>query len=191
MAEYAEEKNFDLIFKSLYEKCSDAVYKNIFKLVKDEQATEDLFQEVFIVLYQSLPNLDPSKSIEGWLFVVSYHKALAHLKSKVRDSITYIENYDEYLSLNLLEEENTTVAEEQSAMLSDALNCLSPRKKQAFTLIRYENKSLDEAAEIMTLSKKSVEDCLKQATNDLKSIIKRRSLNGVHAIFLLLILSNS
>ena len=190
MAGSAKEKDFDLIFRSLYEKCNHAVYKNIFKLVKDEQVTEDLFQEVFILLYQSLPTLDPLKSIEGWLFVVSYHKALAHLKSKVKESITYIENYDKYVSLKSFDEENTAIVEEQSAILSEALDCLSSRKKQAFTLIRYENKSLDEAANIMGLSQKSVEDYLKQATNDIKSIIKRQSLNTVHSVFLLIILSN-
>jgi RNA polymerase sigma factor (sigma-70 family) len=190
MAGYVEEKDLDVMFKSLYEKCSDAVYKNIFKLVKDEQVTEDLFQEVFIILYQNLPTLDPFKSIEGWLFVVSHHKALAHLKSKVKESISYIENYDKYLSLNSPEEENTAVIEEQSVLLSEALDCLSFRKKQAFTLVRYENKSLDEAANIMGLSKKSVEDYLKQATNDIKSIIKRQSLNTGQTIVLLVILSN-
>jgi RNA polymerase sigma factor (sigma-70 family) len=190
MAGYTEEKDFDSIFKSLYEKCNDAVYKNIFKLVKDEQVTEDLFQEVFILLHQNLPTLDPSKSIEGWLFVVSYHKGLAHLKSKVKESITYIENYDKYLSLNSLDEDSTAIIEEQSQILSEALDCLSSRKKQAFTLVRYENKSIDEAASIMGLSKKSVEDYLKQATNDIKSIIRRQSLNTGHTIFLLILLSN-
>ncbi|MEJ7558653.1 MAG: sigma-70 family RNA polymerase sigma factor [Pedobacter sp.] len=189
MAAFADDRDFDLIFKSLYEKCNDAVYKNIFKLVKDEQVTEDLFQEVFISLHQSLPTLDPSRSIEGWLFVVSYHKALAHLKAKVKTSITYIENYDDYLSLDSSYEESTTTLEDQSAILSEAVDCLSSRKRQAFTLIRYENKSLDEAASIMGLSRKSVDDYLKQATNDIKSIIKRQSIYTVHSL-LLVILSN-
>jgi RNA polymerase sigma factor (sigma-70 family) len=77
-------------FDALYHQYKKQVYRNIFKLVRNSDAAEDLLQEVFITLWENRSELQSDRSVAGWLFVVSHNKAQSFLRKKVRESLQYI-----------------------------------------------------------------------------------------------------
>ncbi|WP_431212046.1 RNA polymerase sigma factor [Puia sp. P3] len=71
---------FDLTaFDEIYHQYHNAVYSNIYKLVRQEAVAEDILQEVFIALWENRRRLEPAK-VAGWLFVTSYNKSVKYLK---------------------------------------------------------------------------------------------------------------
>ena len=74
-------------FERLYNQYCDAIYANIYKMVRRPDLAEDLLQDVFTVLWTNRTKIDPDQSIANWLFVVSYHRSLSSLKKKLRENI--------------------------------------------------------------------------------------------------------
>ncbi|HTI93654.1 MAG TPA: sigma-70 family RNA polymerase sigma factor [Puia sp.] len=158
------------VFDGLYHQYHHAVYSNIRKLIRQEEAAEDILQEVFIALWENRKKLDSAR-VAGWLFVTSYNKSIKYLKRKQRESA--IPLVDELLHNSIAEEEANS--EEwhrfRVSMIEDAVNHLPERKKQVFRLCRYEGKSCDEVARIMDISPTSVRDYLKQSNRFIKEYI--------------------
>jgi len=157
-------------FDALYHQYHHAVYSNIRKLIRQEEAAEDILQEVFLALWENRQKLDYER-VAGWLFVISYNKSIKYLKRKRRESAVSL--VDELLHSNIPEEE--TGSEElhrfRVSMIEDAVNHLPERKKQVFRLCRYEGKSCDEVARIMDISPTSVNDYLKQSNRFIREYI--------------------
>ncbi|HXO75461.1 MAG TPA: sigma-70 family RNA polymerase sigma factor [Puia sp.] len=157
-------------FDGLYHQYHHAVYSNIRKLIRQEEAAEDILQEVFLALWENRQKLDSAR-VAGWLFVTSYNKSIKYLKRKQRESAVPL--VDELLHNSIPEEE--TNSEEwhrfRVSMIEDAVNHLPERKKQVFRLCRYEGKSCDEVARIMDISPTSVRDYLKQSNRFIKEYI--------------------
>ncbi|QHV98147.1 RNA polymerase sigma-70 factor [Spirosoma endbachense] len=162
-------------FDAFYHQYKQPVYANIFKLVKQPDAAEDILQEVFLALWENRYIIHQDKSVAGWLFVVSYNKALSYLKKKLKESTVVTQQTD-------LPE--TTVAEEpldedffvsQLSMIEAAVSQLPARKKEVFQLLRFEGKSYEEVAERLGISVQSVKDYLKQATRQVKKHIEEQN----------------
>ncbi|TYP92307.1 RNA polymerase sigma-70 factor (ECF subfamily) [Sphingobacterium allocomposti] len=157
-------------FDDLYLKFSDAVYANIFKLVKRPDDAEDILQDVFVALWESRYKLI-NRSIGGWLFVVSHHKAMDHLKRQVKQSFEQIYSDEELPDQTNDSEEKETVYLEQMKMIKEAVEALPERKRQVFQLCRLDGRSKDEVAELMGISVNSVADYLKQSNKAIKEYI--------------------
>jgi RNA polymerase sigma-70 factor, ECF subfamily len=52
--------------------------------VKDRAAAEDVVQETFVGLLTSLPNYDPRRALESYLFSIAAHKLTDHLRREGR-----------------------------------------------------------------------------------------------------------
>lgn len=52
--------------------------------VQNRAAAEDVVQETFIGFLTSLPNYDPGRSLEGYLFSIAAHKLTDHLRREGR-----------------------------------------------------------------------------------------------------------
>ncbi len=179
-------------FDKLYNQFHQAVYANIFKMVQDPQYAEDVLQEVFLALWEnrSAVNMD---NAGGWLFVVSYNKAMTCLKKKIRENSIILP--ETVLQQDLTPE--TPINEElyqlRLSMVEEAINHLPPRKKEVFRLCRFDGKSHDEVAEQLGISVLSVKDYLKQSTQFIRQYISHHyaQAEAPGIFFLLLYLSSN
>lgn len=156
-------------FDELYHQYHHAVYSNIRKLIREDLAAEDILQEVFLALWECRHKLDTGK-VAGWLFVTSYNKSIKHLKRKARENTSLIagESIPEPSREEPVRED---LYHFRVSLIEDAVNHLPERKRQVFTLCRYEGKSFDEVARIMDISPSSVRDYLKQSNRFIKEYI--------------------
>ncbi|SFC25414.1 RNA polymerase sigma-70 factor, ECF subfamily [Parapedobacter composti] len=158
-------------FGLLYERYHRAVYANVLKLVQRTEYAEDLLQDVFVSLWQNRFKIRSDQSVGGWLFVVSYNKALSFLKKKVNESLEYVGNYEAFEQVvpeESVDEEHYT---SQLAMVEEAVNALPARKRQVFRLCRFEGRSKEEVASMMGISPDSVKDYLKQSNRAIRNYI--------------------
>lgn len=175
-------------FNLIYVKYCDAIYSNIFKLVKQHEHSQDILQEVFVSLWQNRHQLKQDQSVSGWLFVVSYNKALKFLKKSVKLSLNYVEDYDAFEHLVPEEGLDESVYLSQISILEEAVDALPERKKQVFRLCRFEGKSKEEVALLLGISATSVKDYLKQSNRSIKDYLAANYPYGTAGIVSLLIL---
>ncbi|MRG47948.1 sigma-70 family RNA polymerase sigma factor [Chitinophaga sp. SYP-B3965] len=167
IADQVDLDNFDV----LYHQYHQAVYANIWKVVKQHEAAEDILQEVFLALWENREKLDAAK-VAGWLFVTSFNKSIKYLKQKEREKRKTVDLYQE----EPLSEELYTF---RLSIVEEAVNHLPERKKEVFRLCRYEGKSYDEVAHILGISVTSVKDYLKQSTRFIKDYISHHQAESL------------
>jgi len=149
-------------FDTLWQKYHPAVYANILKLVKHPQAAEDILQDTFGALWVNRQTISRERSVAGWLFVVSYNKALKFLKHTVRANISSLHT----LSFEPADDPDVSPlqTELQLSIIDEAIGQLPTQKRLAFTLCKLEGKTYEEAARILGISAHTVKEYLQAAS---------------------------
>lgn len=156
-------------FDILYQKYHQAIYRNIFKLTKDDDIARDILQDIFVALWEKRADINPDQSVSGWLFVLSFNKSISYLRKKVRE--TAIVNTMPFAETET-DNGDVQLMDEQYYLLQQAINQLSPQRKKVFTLCKLEGKTYEEAAEKLNLSKHTVKEYLGHAVVAVKNHIK-------------------
>ena len=81
-------------FETLVLRYKNALYQYIKSMVLDDGAAEDLFQEVFITLFQSADKYKPQGKFKPWLFLIARNKVLNYFRSKPKN-VTSLDQTDE------------------------------------------------------------------------------------------------
>ena len=157
-----------LAFDELYWKYHQAVFRNIFKFTKDNQAAMDILQDVFTALWDKRDKLNADQSVSGWLFVVSFNQSINYTKKKLKEA-----NYLQTLSVVEMEtDEEPNIADIQYEHLEQALKQISPQRRRVFELCKLEGKTYEEAAAEMNISKHTVKEYMSGAMISIKEFIK-------------------
>jgi RNA polymerase sigma-70 factor, ECF subfamily len=136
---------------------------------RNKSDREDNFQEIIYQLWKSYQGLENKKSIGSWIYAVSINTSISKLKKESR--IEYREKLPESIDkIDILEE---LAENESSQMLLQAIYNLNEIDKPIM-LLYLEEKSYDEIAEIIGISKSNVgvrinraKELLKQNLNHL------------------------
>lgn len=155
-----DEKAFDL----LYYKYHAPIYRNILKLVKNDEPAKDILQEVFVCLWEKRSTINAAQPIANWLFVVSFNKSLTYIKKNANALVIFEEVIAD------ISEDNTEpfITEEKLAFIEAVINKLSPQKKRVLELCKIERKTYDEAAKEMGISRHTVKEYLTEAIATLR-----------------------
>lgn len=166
-------------FDTLFERYHQALYKNIFRLIRDKQVAGDILQDTFVALWQNRDQLDPSQSVSGWLFQVSYRNSISYLRKKQREQAALANFPFE------IENHQSDQYEYQIRLLNSAVQQLSTQKRRVFTLCKLEGKTYDETASVMGLSRHTVKEYLSSAVSSIKEFIRTHpDVSGYIAITL-------
>ncbi len=166
-------------FKVIVETHQKRVYNTLLAIVQHPEEAEDLAQEVFIEVYQSVASFRGDAKIATWLYRIATTKALEHLRKKKASkrfafitSLFGAENEVVHHPVTFdhpgVELEN----KERAAVLFKAISTLPENQKIAFTLHHLEALPYVEIAEVMQLSLSSVESLLFRAKTNLRKNLK-------------------
>jgi len=172
-------------YNQLYFKYHSAIYRNIFKLVKDAEETENILQEVFIALWINRLKLAADKPVANWLFVVSYNKSLTYLKKALKASITFTKIERDFPDAD---EMDAFLKEARLQLITEACSSLSPQKRKVFDLCKIQGKTYEETALELNISKHTVKEYLSMAVKNVKEYVDQHPDNHLACIYLLVIL---
>lgn len=157
-------------FKDLVDDYKVIVVNTCYAFVHDKEEAEDLAQEVFIQVYESLDKFRGECKLSTWLYRIAVNKAINYKKSvryrmkRIRlegDSSISIASKDD-LAQEKIEKE------EIISHLHQAIKNLPKRQRIALVLNKYEERPYKEVAEIMGISLASVESLLFRAKSYLE-----------------------
>lgn len=152
-----------------------------FRYLKDQQAAEDVAQEVFLEVFQCAQKYRPTGKLSTWIFTIAYRRCIDLLRR--RKILTFF-SLDSWFSSDEDEHRRDIEDTQQSTPLQDeekneienavteALAALPETQRTAVLLAKYEDMSLDEIAYIMGISVGAVKQLLFRAKNALKEKLK-------------------
>jgi len=138
---------------------------------RNQADREDNFQEITYQLWKSYPSLQNKNSIGSWIYAVSINTSISRLKKNSR--IEYRESLPEIIdTIDTIEE---ILINENLQMLLKAIYNLNEIDK-SLMLLYLEEKSYDEIAEIIGLSKSNVGVRINRA----KELLRQNFKNSIH-----------
>jgi RNA polymerase sigma-70 factor (ECF subfamily) len=93
--QFAETKS-EKVYNDLYHRIKPGLKNYINQIVKDNQASEDLFSMTMAIVYNKIEQYKPEFHISTWIYRIAYHEAIMHLRRKKRDASTPFSVFDSY-----------------------------------------------------------------------------------------------
>jgi RNA polymerase sigma-70 factor (ECF subfamily) len=167
-------------FKKLVDEWQDMVYNTAVSIVQNEDDADDITQDVFIQVFQSVSSFKGESKFSTWLYRIVITKALDHVKKKKRKKrfafVQSLFGYDGEEELHPKEFNHPGVVfenKERAGELFKALKQLPENQRIAFTLHRLEAQQYSEIADIMSMSLPAVESLIARAKGNLRKILKQ------------------
>ena len=136
-------------------------------VLKDMDAAEDVAQEVFIKIWTGRGVLPEVRNFRNYLFQISKNAVIDHIRREsamvLRNNVfagRFFAGDDSF--------ENDFIARETQGAIDEIVENMPPKRREVFILNRVQGKSIDEIAELLGLSKKTVENHLHLALKELK-----------------------
>lgn len=166
-------------FKEIVDTWQDMVYNTALGIVQQQEDAEDVAQEVFVQVYQSIDGFKGNSKFSTWLYRITISKAMDHERRKKRKKRFA-------LIRTIFGEDNEQVVDspdfnhpgvlfdrkEKAAILFGEMNKLPENQRIAFVLNKVEGLSYQEISEIMETTVPAVESLLHRAKTNLRKWLK-------------------
>ena len=169
----------DSAFKTIVDQYQNMVYNTCLSIVKSEEDAEDLSQEVFVQVYQSIQTFKGESKLSTWIYRIATTKSLDHERKKKRKKrfgfVKSIFGDDSEIVIDPPDFNHPGVSldqKENAARLFKAVDKLPENQKIAFILNKVEGLSYQEVSEVMQVSVSSIESLLHRAKHNLKKIVE-------------------
>jgi len=160
-------------FAYLVDKYKTMVYSLALRLVKDREEAEEISQDAFIKAYQSLATFKGKAKFSSWLYRIVYNTAISKLRQQPARKVSLDEsNIPDTLYTESKENYDTLSAGERKKYLDIALDSLGADEKMLVILYYYEERELDEIAEITQLSKTNTKVKLFRARKKMLTVLQ-------------------
>jgi RNA polymerase sigma-70 factor (ECF subfamily) len=165
-------------FRLLVDTYKKSVYNTVLGFVQDIYHAEELTQDVFITVFETIGSFKQQSKLSTWIYRVSINHALDFLRRAKRKKrfaiITSLLNGDNEVQYQPADFNHPGVVmenKEKAAVLFKAINRLPENQKTAFLLQKVQDCSQAQIAEIMALKEGAVESLLIRAKTNLKRML--------------------
>ena len=159
------------------------VINTCYRFLLDKDDAEDVSQEVFIEIFQSIKSFRGDSKLSTWIFRIAVAKSLDEIKKRNRKKrisslgkILHLDDVANWISGGKMPDSDL-ITSDNMKQINRALNQLPESQRIAFTLSKIDGFSNLEIAEIMNTSIIAVESLIyrakKKVTADLISILKK------------------
>lgn len=171
-----------LAFNQLLALYRDKIINTCYRFLLNQDDAEDISQEVFIEVYQSIKSFKGESKLSTWIYRIAVTKSLEEIKKRNRKkrfgSIAKLLHLDEtsnWLSGGLMPDKKIH-EDDKMKEIKFALNKLPDNQRIAFTLSKIDGYSNTEIAEIMDTTIIAVESLIsrakKKVSSELEIILK-------------------
>ena len=162
-----------LAFKRLVERYQSRLFNFLYRYLRDRETAEDLTQEVFLKVYQAASRFEPRAKVRTWIFTIAYNLAVNELRRRRRRRFFgFLVHEDREVTAIEASEAGDHLELEET--MTEALGLL-PHNQRAALLLRVRDElSYQEIAEILGVSRSSVESLLFRARERVRRLLRDR-----------------
>ena len=174
-------------FAEIYDRYSMMIYYKINQMLRDEDLSKDLVQDLFTTIWEKSDLIRDHVGISSYLYVASRNRVLNYIQRRKTKS-DYLAEIGKY-SLQVSHETLEKIDEKDLMLLiTSEIAKLPAKMREVFELSRLEDLSHREIAERLNISESTVK---KQVQNALKILKARLSHYNSLGIMLLIFLRGS
>lgn len=156
------EQAIELLFKKYY----NFICRALIRILKDENLSEDLAQDVFFELWRKRDRLNITTSVKAYLRRAAVNKALNYIRDQ---KIKWDDNESNpQLESNLTGSHQKLETAELQIRIDAAIDALPERCRLVFTLSRFEEMTYQQIADHLGISIKTVENQISKALKTLR-----------------------
>jgi RNA polymerase sigma-70 factor (ECF subfamily) len=160
-------------FAYLVDKYKSMVFTLALRITGDREEAEEIAQDTFIKAYQSLSSFKGKAKFSSWLYRIVYNTGISHIRKQPagRESLDET-NIPETLYVESKRNHESLSAEERKKYLEVALDALDQQERLFVILYYYEERDLDEIAEIAGITKTNTKVRLHRARKKMLLVLE-------------------
>ncbi|MCO4792388.1 MAG: RNA polymerase sigma factor [Bacteriovoracaceae bacterium] len=135
----------------------------------NEQKSLELYQDVMMAIWQSLPNFKDESTLKTWVYRIAYNKSITHVSKEAKS------NKLEFNSLEDLEvsvESNQVENQDQLKVIQGILMKLDPIDREVFVLY-LEGEKQSDISSITGLSESNISTKVSRIKKIISSVFRR------------------
>lgn len=165
-------------FKILVDGYKDRMYYTILNILQDPMEAEDVLQETFIQVFESIHSFKEESSLSTWMYKIAVRKALERIrKRKFRQRLLSVLPWwmpkEEKEKQGYINPGISAERKELAMKLFDAIKSLPENQRIAFSLIKVQGMKYEEVSEMMHLSVKALESLMSRANINLRKKLEQ------------------
>ena len=165
------------MFRKLVERYQPLVFRTCMGFLHNKDDADDLAQEIFIQVYQTLPGFKGDASFSTWIYRIAVNASLNKIRKSSKS--LFIQRLETVFGVEKNQEvsfqipdnenpENILIHNEHREWVQKALNSLPENQRTAIVLSKYDDLSQREIAEIMNTTEGAVEALIQRAKANLR-----------------------
>ena len=168
--------------QALYGRHHMRVYRFVLRLTNNVSLAEDLVSEVFFDVWKQGAGFEGRSQVSTWILAIARNKALSALRRRQDEQLDdEVANSVEDPADNA---QTRIEIQDRNAIIRKCLSKLSSDHREVLDLVYYQEKSVDEVAEIIQVPKNTVKTRMFYARKCLEKLLKASGYfdDGIGAI---------
>lgn len=163
-------------FNLLIRKYQVGIYRVIRKMVLDHDDADDLTQEVFIKIYDSVSDFRGESKFFTYIYRIAVNLSLNFLNKNKRNLIRNVSLNGNDVSSSDMKADESIDAENKTRLLEKAIASLPAQQRAVFNLRYYENLSYEDISSIMEKSTGGMKANYFHALKNMQKYLKKNKM---------------
>jgi RNA polymerase sigma-70 factor (ECF subfamily) len=161
-------------FAKLVQKYQSRVLTLATRILNNRSEAEDVAQDIFVKVFQSLPDFRGASRFSTWLYRITVNHCLNHIRRRTRHQQTLVatESEEWMQESSTASPHQTLEHKERWALVQAKLQLLSPDHRTIVLLRDFEGLSYEEIADVLQLESGTVKSRLHRARMELKALLE-------------------
>lgn len=159
-------------FVLLVEQHTPVIYAHVLTYIKNASRAEEITQDIFMKVWKHREELPAITNFRGYLYVMTRNSTISAFRAKM---VTWEEAQKDELETSNLNPAGVMEFRQLSETLMLGVKLLPPRRKQVFTMSRFDGMSYEEIAATLGISKSAVNQHIVEALVFLRTYLKDKT----------------
>lgn len=158
----------------LVNKYKSLVFSLALRITRSREEAEEISQDAFIKAFQNLKSFQGKAKFSSWLYRIVYNTGISHLRKQEKGRVSLDEaNIPETLYVESKRNYDALTEAERKKYLEYAINELDEDERFLIILYYYEERELDEIAEIAGITKTNTKVRLFRARKKMLLVLEK------------------
>jgi RNA polymerase sigma-70 factor (ECF subfamily) len=153
-------------FEQIYLRYMPSVRNYLAVFTRSKEVGREIAQDVFVKLWENRESIDHEKAISAYLFTIARNCALKYLAALKKISTEDISRYD--LPEDSVSADSLYLTREVELIIDIAVSRMPPQRRKIYELSRNDKLTNAEIAELLKISKNTVENHITTALKEIK-----------------------
>ena len=167
-------------FAVLVNRHKEMAFNLALKIVRHREDAEEIAQDAFVKVYQSLRSFKGDSKFSTWLYRIVYNAAISHTRKRHQDFVPIDDRVmGDTTEDEILEDLDRMDSDQQAVLVNKAIDRLPPDDSALVTLFYMEENSIEDISQITGLSVSNVKVKLHRIRKKLYDDLQQMMMKSV------------